>query len=394
MNTAVGIMQTEQIGRIKKSFVGKSYSITAGDEFKITVGKSSLVMNADGSIIITGSSIITQAEKENKVIGKDVLINPPGGGASTSSQAEGSGSGASLDASKLSGVVGGGFGGGLTGQPAQLGADGLPILGSDSDEYESNIAVDNYDKDGNYLGSHDLEDNPSGLMAEYAKSSEELGRIIRVYGENSVVGKQAMAELERRKETKVYTDVEKQLKSNRRQNASARAAEARNSAAKNNASRGRTTQNNSIQNNSAQNNPTQRPLDITQGQPPSLYDDIGYENPMAKVRDGWKGEAVDGIKKSTGALVGAGSEISPIFQTGSNIYKDVASGEYREAANKGVGAVGNKVKETAIESAKDYGASKSKVLDRANDIYGDYNKAQDMQSQAEEAAEWKRNQNE
>ncbi|MGP5790222.1 bacteriophage T4 gp5 trimerisation domain-containing protein [Psychrobacter celer] len=81
MNTAVGIMQTEQIGRIKKSFVGKSYSITAGDEFKITVGKSSLVMNADGSIIITGSSIVTQAEKENKVIGKDVLINPPGASA-------------------------------------------------------------------------------------------------------------------------------------------------------------------------------------------------------------------------------------------------------------------------------------------------------------------------
>lgn len=81
MNTAVGIMQTEQVGRIKKSFVGKSYSITAGDEFKITVGKSSLVMNADGSIIITGSSIVTQAEKENKVIGKDVLINPPGASA-------------------------------------------------------------------------------------------------------------------------------------------------------------------------------------------------------------------------------------------------------------------------------------------------------------------------
>ena len=33
---------------------------------------------ADNSIIITDSTIITQAEKENKVIGKDVLINPPG----------------------------------------------------------------------------------------------------------------------------------------------------------------------------------------------------------------------------------------------------------------------------------------------------------------------------
>ncbi|MBE0441211.1 hypothetical protein EI164_03910 [Psychrobacter sp. FME13] len=119
MNTAVGIMQTEQIGRIKKSFVGKSYSITAGDEFKITVGKSSLVMNADGSIIITGSSIVTQAEKENKVIGKDVLINPPGASA----------------------------GGG---------------------EYESNVMVDNYDKDGNLLGNYRLVDKPSDLTASIA----------------------------------------------------------------------------------------------------------------------------------------------------------------------------------------------------------------------------------
>ncbi|MGP5790225.1 bacteriophage T4 gp5 trimerisation domain-containing protein [Psychrobacter celer] len=118
MNTAVGIMQTEQIGRIKKSFVGKSYSITAGDEFKITVGKSSLVMNADGSIIITGSSIVTQAEKENKVIGKDVLINPPGASA-----------------------------------------------GGGDDEYESNVMVDNYDKDGNLTESYDLSDNPSNLSA-------------------------------------------------------------------------------------------------------------------------------------------------------------------------------------------------------------------------------------
>ena len=143
MNTAVGIMQTEQIGRIKKSFVGKSYSITAGDEFKITVGKSSLVMNADGSIIITGSTIITQAEKENKVIGKDVLINPPGAS-----------NGGKEDEPDY-----------VNDEPAEIGPDGLPVLGSDSDEYESNIAVDSYDKYGNLLGSHDLEDNPSGLLA-------------------------------------------------------------------------------------------------------------------------------------------------------------------------------------------------------------------------------------
>ncbi|MGP5231750.1 hypothetical protein ACTXLA_13190, partial [Psychrobacter celer] len=112
MNTAVGIMQTEQVGRIKKTFVGKSYSITAGDEFKITVGKSSLVMNADGSIIITGSSIITQAEGENKVIGKDVLINPPGASAGGTRE--------ELEPDYLNDA------------PAEIGPDGLPILGSDS----------------------------------------------------------------------------------------------------------------------------------------------------------------------------------------------------------------------------------------------------------------------
>ena len=114
MDTAVGIMQTEQVGRIKKTFVGKSYSITAGDEFKITVGKSSLVMNADGSIIITGSSIITQAEGENKVIGKDVLINPPGASAGGARE--------ELEPDYLNDA------------PAQVGADGLPVQGSDSDE--------------------------------------------------------------------------------------------------------------------------------------------------------------------------------------------------------------------------------------------------------------------
>lgn len=116
-----------------------------------------------------------------------------------------------------------------------------------------------------------------------------------------------------------------------------------------------------------------------------------YENPMAKVRDGWKGELADGGKKATDAFRDAVGDINPIVNTGNDIYDDW---EYREAANKGTGAVVDKVQKTVIESAQDYGASKSKVIDRANDVYGDYNKAQDMQSQAEKAAEWKRKQNE
>lgn len=65
----------------------------------------------------------------------------------------------------MSGVVGGGFGGGLKGQPAQLGPDGLPIQGSDDDQYESNISVEAYDKDGNLTDIYSLADKPSGLLA-------------------------------------------------------------------------------------------------------------------------------------------------------------------------------------------------------------------------------------
>ena len=139
MNTAVGIMQTEQVGAIKKTFVGKSYSITAGNSFEISVGSSKITMTED-SISITAKTILVAAENKNVLIGKDVLINPPG---AVDGGEEDSSTSVSFDDSKLSGVVGGGFGGGagstggLAGKAlaaAQIGADGLPIQGSDSDE--------------------------------------------------------------------------------------------------------------------------------------------------------------------------------------------------------------------------------------------------------------------
>ena len=77
MNTAVGIMQAEEIGAIKKTLVGKSYSISVGDKFEISVGSSKMTMTED-SISITAKTILVAAEKENVLIGKDVLINPPG----------------------------------------------------------------------------------------------------------------------------------------------------------------------------------------------------------------------------------------------------------------------------------------------------------------------------
>ena len=77
MNTAVGIMQAEQVGAIKKTLVGKSYTISAGDKFEISVGSSKITMTED-SISITAKTILVGAENKNVLIGKDVLINPPG----------------------------------------------------------------------------------------------------------------------------------------------------------------------------------------------------------------------------------------------------------------------------------------------------------------------------
>lgn len=194
-----------------------------------------------------------------------------------------------------------------------------------------------------------------------AWDDEKLKRHTRVYGEQSATGKQTIEGLDNSGGLASYRSEQEQTVKNRTQNIATRAAQK---------------------------------LDVKNTPPPSLNNEFGYENPMAKVRDGWKGELADGAKKATDAFRGAVGDINPIVNTGNDIYDDVTSGEYREAANKGTGAVVDKAQKTVIESAQDYGASKSKVIDRANDVYEDYNKAQDMQSQAEEAAEWKRKQNE
>ena len=76
MNIAVGLLQAEEVGGMKKTMVGKSYSITVGDKFEISVGDSKLTMTTD-SISITSKSILVAAEKSNTIIGKNVEINPP-----------------------------------------------------------------------------------------------------------------------------------------------------------------------------------------------------------------------------------------------------------------------------------------------------------------------------
>ncbi len=75
MNTTVALMQAEQVGLSKNVNVGNKYSITAGDELSITVGKASLVMKSDGTVIINGSQFNFEASGPVQISGKDVDIN-------------------------------------------------------------------------------------------------------------------------------------------------------------------------------------------------------------------------------------------------------------------------------------------------------------------------------
>ena len=75
MNTTVALQQSAQIGMSKSTKVGKTYSIDAGDEFQITVGKASLVMKSDGTVLINGTQFDFSASGPVAINGKDVDIN-------------------------------------------------------------------------------------------------------------------------------------------------------------------------------------------------------------------------------------------------------------------------------------------------------------------------------
>jgi uncharacterized protein (DUF2345 family) len=50
-------------------------TVTAGDELSITVGKSTLVMKADGIVLINGSNFDFSATGPVQINGKDVDLN-------------------------------------------------------------------------------------------------------------------------------------------------------------------------------------------------------------------------------------------------------------------------------------------------------------------------------
>jgi type VI secretion system secreted protein VgrG len=76
MNTTVAMAQLEEVGVSKTTVVGKTISISAGDQLKITVGKSSFTMHADGRIEIDGTEVLISGSKKVEIHGKDIDNNP------------------------------------------------------------------------------------------------------------------------------------------------------------------------------------------------------------------------------------------------------------------------------------------------------------------------------
>jgi type VI secretion system secreted protein VgrG len=75
MNTTVGLSQTAQVLMSKSTDVGRKYEIKAGEELSITVGKASLVLKADGTVLINGTRFNFDSSGPVQISGKDVDIN-------------------------------------------------------------------------------------------------------------------------------------------------------------------------------------------------------------------------------------------------------------------------------------------------------------------------------
>jgi len=66
-NETVGISSTEQVGMLKH--------IVAGKRFELVVGSSSLILNADGTIILKGKEIKIEGSKHIEILSELVDVN-------------------------------------------------------------------------------------------------------------------------------------------------------------------------------------------------------------------------------------------------------------------------------------------------------------------------------
>jgi len=75
MLTAVAFDQTEFVGMSKSVDVVNSLKVSAGEVIELICGQSSIKMNKDGKVTITGTEFVFSASGQVNIIGKDVDLN-------------------------------------------------------------------------------------------------------------------------------------------------------------------------------------------------------------------------------------------------------------------------------------------------------------------------------
>ena len=74
-NVSVGLSSSEQVGVNKSTNVGMTQSITVGERYELTVGSSSLILNADGTIILKGVKVLMEGSDHVEIKSELVDIN-------------------------------------------------------------------------------------------------------------------------------------------------------------------------------------------------------------------------------------------------------------------------------------------------------------------------------
>jgi hypothetical protein len=186
-----------------------------------------------------------------------------------------------------------------------------------------------------------------------AWDDDKLARTTRVFGEQSETGKQTINGLENSGGLTNYRAEQAQIVKNRAQNIAV-----------------------------ASQIQVGQQLDITNGLPPSLGEGLDYENPMAKIRDKWKGELADGGEKTGTALYEASKDahagFNAIATTGENLLNKNVTGLKDQAIDKAT----DTGKNTLIDKAKDFAP---KQVRNAWNAYDDYNAVKEKGKEIKDA---------
>lgn len=200
-------------------------------------------------------------------------------------------------------------------------------------------------------GSHgDFWKRPSRIhIPQPAYSDEDLARMTRVYGENSATGQVGMQGMEDRGVLNDYKAQQEQIRKNRVDNLAIQA-------------QNRVRQMPNVQ------NPTQQ-LSIQNGLPPDLSNDIGYENPLIKVRDTWQGEFYGGVKDAGKTGYGAVKDVNPAFNAVATTGENILNRDVDALTGQAV----DKAKDTATDKVKDFAKDIApKPIKKVWGLYDDY----------------------